>query len=264
AIVDWRNVRALPEFEYIKNYFEAKGYKTAIADPRELKYRGGKLYHKNFKIHLILRRVAFEEIVERLDEVQEMINAYRDHAVCMVNPLRSYLASTKALLSILTNPAYDHYFTESENKVKREYIPWTRRLIDAEDFYGRKKIYLVDFLKDEKESLVLKPSVNYGGKDVTIGCETRDDDWNAVIDKAIKGDWVVQEYVNAPIMTVPIVVNQRLDFAYKKYNFNALICSGKYLGGFVRLSDESVVNLARGGGMIPALASETIPERDEV
>ena len=261
AIVDWRHVRTMPEFEYLKTFFESKGYKTVIADPRDLQYKSGKLYHKNFRVHLLYRRVAFDELLERLDEVEDMIKAYRDRAVCMVNPLRSRIATTKALLSILTNPEYDHFFTENENKIKRDHIPWTRRITDAEDFYGRKKIYLIDFLKDEKDTLVLKPSTGFGGKDVTIGMETRDADWNAAIDKALKSDWVVQEFVNVPIMTVPIVINQKLDFAYKKYNFNILVCGGKYAGSFTRLSDESMINVAKGGGLIPSIASEHIPER---
>jgi glutathionylspermidine synthase len=261
AIVDWRHVRTMPEFEYLKQFFESKGYKTVIADPRELKYKGGKLYHKNFRVHLIYRRVVFDELLERVDEVEDFIKAYKEKAVCVVNPLRSRLAGTKALLSILTNPEYDHFFTDHENKIKKECIPWTRRLIDAEDFYGHKKIYLIDFLKDEKETLVLKPSSSVGGKDVVIGRETPDSDWNQTIDKALKGDWVVQEFVNVPIMTVPALINQKLDFAYKKYNFNMLAFGGKYAGGFARLSDESMINVAKGGGLIPSIAAEHIPER---
>jgi len=117
------------------------------------------------------------------------------------------------------------------------------------------------FLKDEKETLVLKPVSSYGGKDVTLGNETRDDDWNGAIDKALKGEWVVQEFVNIPIMTVPVVINRKLDFAYKKYNFNALVFSGKFSGGFVRLSDESVINVARGGGLIPSIPTEHMTDR---
>lgn len=261
AIIDWKNVRTAPEYEYLKAFFESKGYKTTIADPRELKYKGGKLYHKSFRVHLIYRRVIFDELLERLDEVEDMIKAYKERAVCMVNPLRSRLASSKAILSILTNPEYEHFFTENENKMKRDHIPWTRRLMDAEGFYGGKKMYLIDFLKDEKDTLVLKPSSAFGGRDVTIGRETPDSVWNEVIDKALKGDWVVQEYINIPIMSVPEIVNQKLDFGYKKYNFNMLVSGGKYAGSFVRLSSESMINVAKGGGLIPAIAPEHIPER---
>lgn len=262
AIVDWRHVKTMAEYEFLKTYFESKGYKTTIADPRELKYKGGKLYHKNFKIDIIYRRVVFDELLDRLDEVQDLIKAYKDRAVCMMNPLRSRLAATKALLSILTNPEYDHYFTESENKVKRDCLPWTRRIMDAEDFYGRKKVYIIDFLKEEKETLILKPAMGVGGRDVTIGRETPEQDWNVAIDKALKGDWIVQEYVNVPIMTVPVMINGKLDFAYKKCNFNPLIFRGKFVGAFTRLSDESVINVSKGGGLIPSMVSEHVPERE--
>ena len=261
AIMDWRDVRALPEMEYLKKFFESKGYKTTLADPRELKFKGGKLYHKDFRIDIIYRRTTLDELIARLDEVQDLIKAYRARAVCMVNPLRARLASSQALVSILTNPEYDHFFTESENQVKRECIPWTRRMIDVEAFYGGKKLYAIDFLKEEKESLVLKPSVGYTGKGVTIGVETRDQDWNEALGRALKEDWIVQEYVNVPIMTVPRIINEKLDFDYKKFTFNALVFGGKYVGGFTKLSQDTVVNVIRSGGFMPSISSEAMPER---
>lgn len=261
AIVDWRTVRTQPEFESFKMLFEAKGYKTTIADPRELTYKGGKLYHKNFRINLVYRRVIFDELLEHLDEVKDFIQAYRDKAVCLVNPLRSRLGSTKSLLSLLTNPEYDHFFTEEENRIKREYLSWTRSLVDADKFYGGKKIYLIDFLKDEKETLILKPSSGYGGKGVWIGRESKDEDWNSAIDKALKAEYVMQEFVNIPIITMPHVVNRKIDFVYKKINLNCFVVGSKLAGNFSRLSDESVINVARAGGLIPALAGEIEPDR---
>ncbi len=256
AIVDWRTVRTRAELELLKLFFEEKGYKATIADPRELKYRGGKLYHGNFKIDLIYRRVVVPELVEKLDEVSDFIKAYKDRAVCVVNPFRSRLAASKLVFSIYTNPAYDHLFSEKENELKREHIPWTRFVSDAERFYGGKKIYLVDFLKDEKESLVLKPAEGFGGKDVTIGRETRDNEWNLVIDKALKSNWVIQEVLDAPMMTVPAVVNDKLEFVAKRMNTCCFVFDGTHAGGFSRLSEESVINVSRSGGMIPTVLCE--------
>lgn len=256
AIVDWRTVRTKAELESLKSFFEEKGYKTSIADPRDLRYKTGKLYHGNFKVDLLYRRVSFPEIVEKLEEVQDLIKAYEERAVCMVNPLRAYLASNKAALSVLTSPSYDRFFSERENELKREHLPWTRRIIDAENFYGKRTIYLIDFLKDEKESLILKPAEGYGGRDVVIGKETRDEDWNATIDRAIKSNWVIQEFVSQPKMTVPVIVNNKVDFAYKWISSSAFICDGKFAGGISRVSDEKVVNVSRGGGLIPMVASE--------
>ena len=262
AIVDWRHARTTAEFEYMKSHFESKGYKTTIADPRELQYKGGKLYHKGFRVHLVYRRVIFDELLERLDEVQDLLRAYKDKAVCVVNPLRSRLASSKSIFSLLTTPEFDRFFTENENAMKRQHLPWTRCLSDAEDFYGHRKVFLIDFLKDEKDTVVLKPSgSSHGARRVHIGRETPDGDWNAVVDKALKEEnWVIQEQVPVPAITVPDIVNQKLDFIYKKYNFNMLVFGGKYAGGFVRLSDESVINVATGGGLMPALWSDAAPE----
>lgn len=262
GIVDWKNVRTQPEFEYLKTHFESKGYKTVIVDPRELVFRGGKLSYKNIHLRLILRRVFFDEILDRPDDVEALIQAYEARAVCMVNPLRSRLAGTKAIHAILSNPQYDHFFADNENEVKRECIPWTRRMSDAQDYYGKNMTYLIDFLKDEKDSLVLKPLASYGGKDVNIGCESRDEDWNAAIDRAVKEDWVAQQYIHIPIMTVPVMINHKLDFAYKKYNFNMLVFGGKYSGAFSRLSDESVISVARKGGLIPSFAADHVPDRN--
>ncbi len=262
AIAEWRHARTSAESEYMKAHFESKGYKTTVADPRELQYKGGKLYHKGLRVHLVYRRVAFGELLERLDEVQDFLRAYKEKAICVVNPLRSCLASSKSIFSLLTNPEFDRFFTENENVMKQQHLPWTRGLADAEDFYGHRKVFLIDFLKDEKETLVLKPNGStHGARRVHIGRETPDSDWNAVVDRALKEeDWVIQEQVTVPIMTVPQAVNQKLDFAYKKYNFNILSFGGKYAGGFVRLSDESVINVATGGGLMPAIWSDVAPD----
>jgi len=257
AIVDWKTVRTRPEFDILKAFFEEKGYKTTIADPRELRYKSGKLYHGNFRIDLLYRRAIFNELLEKLREVNDMVRAYKDRAVCMVNPLRSRLAASKGLLSILTNPAYDHLFSAKENEIKRQHIPWTRRVVDAENFYGGKKGYLIDFLKDEKESLVLKPADGYGAKDITIGPETRDEDWNLAIDRALKANWVLQEFINPPFMTVPQVINHKIEFAAKKMNTGCFVFNGTYGGSISRLSDETVVNVSRGGGLIPTLVCES-------
>ena len=123
AIVDWRTVRTRPEFEALKSFFEERGYPTTIADPRDLRLKQGKLYHDDFQIDLVYRRVITNELLEKLDEVKDFIEAYRKHAVCVVNSFRSKLAGTKTVLSILTTPEYDHFFTEEENKVKTENIP---------------------------------------------------------------------------------------------------------------------------------------------
>jgi len=53
AIVDYRGLPTQREFELFKEFFQAHGYSTTIADPRDLELREGKLHHADFTIDLV-------------------------------------------------------------------------------------------------------------------------------------------------------------------------------------------------------------------
>src|SRR5262249_26922783 len=68
GIVDFRGLPTQREFELFKEYFEQSGYAATIADPRELELREGALYHRDFRIDLVYRRVLTTELLEKRDE----------------------------------------------------------------------------------------------------------------------------------------------------------------------------------------------------
>ncbi|MDP3919901.1 MAG: circularly permuted type 2 ATP-grasp protein [Candidatus Omnitrophota bacterium] len=256
AIVDWRTIRTMSEFVIIKKYFESRGYPTVIADPRDLRLRSGKLYAKDFRIDLVYRRAIFRELMQKQDEIGDFLKAYRLGKVCVVNPLRSRLAGNKAVLSILTNAAYEHFFTPDELKVRDKHIPWTRRVIEGKKFYGGKSIYLQKMIAENRDALVLKPSDSYGGRDVKIGRETSKSEWTRTVERVLKSGehWVVQEYVRIPEMRVPILEQGRVRLVHKKINLNPFVFGGRYAGSVCRLSDQSVINVSAGGGLVPAMS----------
>ncbi len=261
AIMDWRTVKTKSEFEVLKAFFEEQGYPTCVVDPRDLKLKQGKLFYDDFQIDLIYRRSIAYELIERQDEVKDFLKAYKTQAVCVVNPLRTCLVANNRVLSLLTNPKYDSFFTEEENKLKLERIPWTRKMYDAERFYGSKNVYLIDFLKDERETLVLKPSKDSEIKDVVIGADAVEDVWNKTIDRALKNNWVMQEMLRAPQQSVPILMNERIEFVLKKVSINPFTFNGKYSPGLARLSDENSLKISKGGGLIPCLREEQTHNR---
>lgn len=259
AIVDWRSVKTHPEFVILRDLLRSRGYPCAIADPRELKMRGGRLTVKGFRIDLVYRRVIFDELMAKRDEVGDFLKAYRLGKVCVVNPLRSRLAANKAVLSIITNPAHEYLFTRTEIAMIARHVPWTRRVIDSRRFYGGKTRYLREFINDHRENLVLKPAESYGGRDVKIGRETSRRAWLQTIVRAIRGSerWVVQEFVPIPEMRVPVRKGKKLHFVKKKININPFLFGGRYGGAMARLSDESVINVSAGGGLIPTISYRT-------
>lgn len=256
AIVDWQGIRTTNEFQLLQNYFKAKGYETVIADPRNLKYTNGRLESDGFPIDLIYRRVIFKELIAEFDNVQDLIKADHDGNVCVVNPLRSRLAANKALLAIMTNQKdFKDVFSDEENQIIKRHIPWTRRVLDMQTHYEGNPVFLKKHIVSHKDHLVLKPGDGYGGKDVAIGRETDEDSWKNLVTRILrnKEDWVVQRYVDISQMTVPMVNGETIHMAPKKYNLNPFVFAHRYAGSVARLSDQSVINVSAGGGLVPVV-----------
>ncbi len=256
AIIDWKDVRTQNEFRILQEIFRKKGIDTVTADPRELSYSNGKLKKNGSSIDLVYRRAIFRELIEREADVQPLLKAYRDGRVCVVNPLRSRLASNKAILAIMTNQKkFKQLFTEEENRVIQKHVPWTRRLMDMRTDYEDNPVFLRKHVMHHRESLVLKPVDSYGGKNVAIGCDMTQKDWEGLVDRILRNreDWVVQKYVDISEMAVPVVNNNMVAMQRKKYNMNPFVFAGEYAGCLARLSDKSVINVSAGGGMVPVM-----------
>jgi len=256
AIVDWREMKTYNELLVLRDLFKNEGYDTVVADPRDLKFRDNRLEFEGFPIDLVYRRVIFYELIEKRDQVKDFIEAYRKGKVCVINPLRSRLASNKALLSIITDPReFREFFSEEENQIIRKHIPRTKWLLDNQTYYKDNLVSLRKHVIAHKESLVLKPSDSYGGKDVFIGRETDQMVWENLVGRILHNheNWVVQDYVDITQMTVPVLENDHVQLKTKKYNLNPFIIGGKYAGSIARLSDQSVINVSAGGGMVPAI-----------
>ena len=256
AIVDWDNVRTVNEFRIIQAHLKKKGLEVVIADPRALRRRGNRLFYKDFEIDLIYRRVIFRELMEHYDEVQDMLTAYRDGAVCVVNPLRSRLASNKAILGIMTNlKEFREFFTDDERAVIQKHVPWTRRVMDIQTHYDDNPVFLRKHIKSHRTHLVLKPADSYGGKNVVIGCECGQSDWDALVERILSNseDWVVQRYVPINQIEVPVMARDAFGLEVKKFNVNPFVFNGHYCGSVARFSDRSVINVSAGGGLVPVM-----------
>src|SRR6185295_11025012 len=127
AVVDYKGLPTQREFELFKEYFESRDYPTTIADPRELEFKDGKLYSKDFKIDLVYRRVLTTELLEKVDECRAFVDAYKSGAAVFVNSFRTKYVHKKMLFAVLTDERHQHYFSPAEQEGIRKSIPWTRK-----------------------------------------------------------------------------------------------------------------------------------------
>jgi len=105
AILEFRtpfSANGQGEYELFREFFREAGYATEIVSPEQLEYRNGVLRSGNFEINLIYRRISLQEFLMRFDLSHPLVQAYRDHAVCVVNSFRSEMTHKKALFGLLT------------------------------------------------------------------------------------------------------------------------------------------------------------------
>jgi glutathionylspermidine synthase len=253
AIVDWIDVSTSSEFLILQDFFERRGLKTVVGSPINFSISGGNACLDDQEVHLVYKRVITRELLDRWEEVREFVRSIEEHRVCCCNPFQSYIVGNKKVLALITDPRFQHVFDRKELAVINQTIPWTKILSDSKVKYRSRTVRLKDFILKNKNTLVLKPANLYGGKDVYLGPETDQERWENVLNEHLYNEsWIVQEYVEIPRDIYPVTHNGvRLE--WKKVNLNPFALLGKYSGSITRVSDNSVINVSAGGGLVPTM-----------
>ena len=239
AIVDWEGLPTAPEFEMFKTFFEAAGVKTVICDPRSLEFRSGKLFAQETAVNLVYRRVLTSELLERGEGTQALRDAYMAGAVCVVNSFRAKLLHKKMSLALLSDERYEDLYTPVQRAAIRRHIPWTRRVLPE----------LVEDIARRRQTLVLKPNDEYGGKGVVLGWTVDQAEWEASIEVALTQSYVVQEAVEVPRQKFPVALDgvRELDLAV---DMDPYLFDGRATGCLTRLSAAALLNVTAGAGSI--------------
>ncbi|HKW59323.1 MAG TPA: hypothetical protein VJR46_06170 [Candidatus Dormibacteraeota bacterium] len=239
AIVDWEGLPTAPEFEMFKAFFEEAGTRTVICDPRALEFRAGKLYAQGSAVNLVYRRVLTSELLQRGEETRALRDAYMAGAVCVVNSFRAKLLHKKMSLAMLSDERYERLYTPAQRAAIRRHIPWTRRV----------RPELGEEIARRRETLVLKPNDEYGGKGVVLGWTVDQAEWEAAIELATTQSYVVQEAVEIPRVPFPVVLDglHYLDLAV---DLDPYLFDGRAGGFMTRVSAAALLNVTAGAGSV--------------
>jgi hypothetical protein len=249
AILDWREVPTFTEFLLFERYFASQGLECRIVDPREVEYGDGKLRAGDFEISLIYKRVLIHELVERCGVDGPVIRAVRERAVCMVNPFSCKLLHKKASLAVLSDERNAQLFGAEETKAIEEHIPWTRVVEERRTMFEGKEIDLPQFIRDNRERLVLKPNDEYGGKGIVLGWEATDAEWDAGLAAAKEEPYIVQDRIMLPKEAYPSVVDGELRIFDRMLDTAPFVSDGAYVEGcMTRLGTAALLNVTAGGG----------------
>ncbi|MEM8556989.1 MAG: hypothetical protein AAGG50_04025 [Bacteroidota bacterium] len=260
AIVDWREVPTYSEFVISQQYFEAQGFKCVIADPREVEYRGGKLFAGGIPIDVIYKRVLISELIQRGGMNHPIVQAVIAGDVVMVNSFRCKILHKKASLAVLSDEQNGRLFDPAEREAIESHVPWTRVVEERKTVYKGVPVDLVPFAAKNREHLVLKPNDEYGGTGIVLGWEVDDSTWQRALQQALAEPFIVQDRIVLPSETYPALVDGGVHFGDRIVDTAPFAFYGDYMDGcLTRLSTDSLVNVTSGGGS--SLATFVVEKR---
>ncbi len=252
AILDWQDVPTITEHEITRQYFEREmGLRSILADPRDLEYRKNVLYHKDFRIDIIYKRVLWSELVQRMGVDNPVVHAMKDKTVFITNSPSAKLMAKKASLAMLSDEQNHHIFSGEQLAAIAAHIPWTRIVKDRKTRYQGEWVDLLDLVSSKRENFVLKPNDEYGGKGVYLGWHTSQQEWDEIIKQALYSPYVVQERVHIVQRDFPMLYQGKLDISSRFVDADPYIYSGRAAYGVLtRLSGAALLNVTAGGGSV--------------
>jgi hypothetical protein len=252
AILEFRDPTGRSEYEIYRDYFRAEGYQTELVSPDQLEYRNGVLRSGAFNIDLIYRRISAQEFLLRFTLNHPLVQAYRDHKVCIVNSFRSELSHKKAMFALLTDETLTAKFPILERKAIREHVPWTR-VVKAGKATGKDEPIedLLQYIKANREKLVLRPNDEYSDLHSYIGYEHDEGSWSRALREAERSPYVVQERVKPARTVFPLMNFGHLEFKEMQVDVQPQAFLGKVAGCSSYVSSSGAGSYSLASGITP-------------
>ena len=251
AILEFRNASGRSEYEIFRDYFRAEGYETELVSPEQLEYKNGILKAGAFEIDLIYRRVSAQEFLLRFTLSHPLLQAYRDRRVCVVNSFRSELSHKKAMFALLTEDSLVSKFPIHERKAIKEHLPWTRVVKAGKATRGEESVDLLEFIKQNRETLVLRPNDEYTDLTTFVGYEHDEGSWARALREAQRAPYVVQERVE-PVRTLfPLMSFGHLEFKEMQVDVQPQAFLGKVAGCSSYVSSAGAGTYSPASGIAP-------------
>jgi hypothetical protein len=239
--------------ELAQYYHHRYGTKVLHADPAELRLRGGEVYYNDERVDLVYRDYAVADLLALEQEgvdIEPMRMLFRQNRV--ISSITAEL-DQKSIWEVLTDTRFTQkYYTADERQTFRRHILWTRLLGERRTLLPHGQTgSLLEFVRREQETLVLKPNRAYGGEGVTIGPAVTRSEWESALEKALADEerWVVQRLASIPVSEFPVIGPDgkiHVEPFHVVEGFTATRDGVAILG---RASQKQVVNVAQRGGM---------------
>lgn len=242
---DWE--AGITEMPSIATRLRHDGLVAVLGDPRALAVRRGGFELAGEPVDLLYRNMEIADLTaieaEQGGKLRAMREAFRENVV--VSTVAGDF-DQKALWEVLTSRRFERHVAKADRVRLRKHLLWTRLLRDVEtEGPDGSVVSLVDFALASRRRLVLKPNLLCGGEGVTLGPLLSPEQWERAVRRALRqpGQWVLQRFHRASKV--------RFAGVGARYITCGVISSPSLIGALGRASTDPVVNVSRGGGLVP-------------
>ena len=142
-------------------------------------------------------------------------------------------------LALLSDDSYRDLYTAAQRAAIRRHVPWTRRV----------RPELAEEIARRRQTLVLKPNDEYGGKGVVLGWTVGQSEWESAIAVATRESYVVQAAVEIPRLPFPVALDG-LRYVDLAVDLDPYLFDGRAGGFLTRVSAAALLNVTAGAGSI--------------
>ena len=234
AIVDFVESGTSSEFEEFKKSYIKKGYNCIIADPRDLKYKDGKLFLDDYKIDLVYRRIVSYELIEKADQVPDFIQAYKDRAFCCIGSIKSHVVHNKIIFKVLHDEDTLEQLSGEEQDFVKRHIPYTGIFGGEEDTFNH-------VLKN-KDKYIMKPMDLNASQGVFVGRDFSQDEWEKRLKDAWNNDYLYQEYFDPFIRNHVVFYDDEVKIEGFKSVVGLFIYKEEFAGLYTRVGQNNIIS----------------------
>jgi hypothetical protein len=243
-------------------YRDRHGITVLHADPAELHLRGDDVYFDDARVDVAYRDYGvldLAEIAANGVDVAPMRALFRQNRV--VSSIAAEL-DQKSCWEIFTDPELaEKFLSVEERQVMRRHVLWTRLVSERMTTSpAGERIDLLEYVRDERESLVLKPNRSYGGEGVVIGALVTESEWESALDRAlldVANRSVVQQRAQIPIRSYHVLDDEGRLHIEPFYVVMGFAPSRYGVALVARASQHYVVNVAQRGGLCAVMVGAT-------
>lgn len=207
----------------------------------------GCVYYNNIEMDVMLTTI--KDDIRTPDVVSAQIyNSCAKNKFVFFDGIVSSVMGNKVMYSLLHEPELLAELAPEEVEIIQKHIPFTTRLIEGDMLWKGEYVNRKEFVAKYKDKLVLKKTLSHEGRDVFIGKQTSQFEWNLLIESCLRSRmWIAQEFCGSDVYPACTLDGEIENFHFIWGIFDL---GGSYKGAFVRGVEveqkQGVINAATG------------------